>query len=164
MKIGDWLVVLLTFFTGVAAGSFVYLSGFKEIDIDPVKPSVISAFEIIVTQTGGCLRGDGCSSYRILSDGNYVLIAGSGETTGGLLAEDQLNSLKKTLAETDLEQQSLKVEPDFCEAWVDGIDTSYQITRDKITYELDTCGTAVDVDSDLIELLDWLWVQFREGE
>ncbi len=155
------MVFLLTFITGVAAGSFVYLNGLREYDIDPIEPSRISNFEIVVTQYGGCARG-GCESYRILSDGSYVVIAGNGATTGGDITPDQLTSLKQTLFDSDLETQSVPVDPDFCESWVDGVDTTYSITRDKNNYELDTCGTNIDVDSDLIELLDWLWVQFRD--
>ena len=164
MKIGDWLVVLLTFITGVAAGSFVYLIGLREFDIDPIKPSLISEFEIVVTNYGGCTRSGGCSSYRILSDGSYVFIAGDGVTSGGVITDDQLSSLKQTLFATDLEVQSVAYEPDFCESWVDGVDTTYSITRDGIQFEIDTCKTTADVDSDLLELLDWLWVQFREED
>jgi len=162
MKIGDWLIILLTFITGVASGSFVYINGLRDYDIDPIEPSLISDFEIIVTKYGGCARGFGCSSYRILSDGSYVVVSGRGATTGGDITTDQLKSLKQTLFEADLESQAVIIEPDFCESWVDGIDTTYSITRDETTFELDTCGTTVDVDSDLLELLDWLWVQFRD--
>lgn len=158
------MVILLTFFTGVAAGSFVYLNGLREYDIDPIKPSLISEFEILVTQYGGCARVSGCSSYRILSDGSYVFVANNGVTNSGDITDDQLTSLKQTLFDSDLELQSLPVASEFCESWIDGVDTTYTITRDKVTYTLDTCTTAVNVDSDLIELLDWLLVQFSNGE
>lgn len=153
--------MLLTFLTGVAAGSFVYLNGFREIDIDPVVPSVSDPFEIRVTEYGGLTQNH--RFYRIQDTGFYVFVGADKIAVNGYLAEDQISSLQSVLVDADLKEQAKIVSPDFCESWVDGIDTRYEISFAQEEYTIDTCGTNIDVDSDLIELLDWLWVQFKDG-
>lgn len=153
MKI-DLMVLFMTFLAGVLAGSFIYFTGFREIDVDPVNPSTVSEYEIVVTEYGGCSMGDGCRSYRLASDGTLLFIEASGDVLEFELTERQQETLTEALVAADLEAQAAPIEPDFCESWVDGVDIEYAITRESTYYLLDTCTTATDVDDTLIEFLD----------
>lgn len=158
---GDIFILLLTLAVGFAAGSYIYFIGFREIDIDPVNPRSINQFEIAVSTYGGCQVLGQCRAYRLLPSGEYVSVVGE-ESVTGTLDEDDLTALKQALVEADLTAMATVTEPEFCESWVDGIDIEYDITLEGASYQLDTCGTTVDVDDELIETLDELLARFSD--
>jgi hypothetical protein len=159
MKAADWGVLILTFFTGVAVGFFVYFTGFRAIDekitITPAKAD----FEITVSAYGGCAMLGTCPSYRLSSDQTYTFIAGGVsdepvEPQTGILEKADVQTLTSLLANTDLKKQSQPLSADMCDSYIDGIDMTYVIDCKGVLYTLDTCTTAVDVDSSLVEYLD----------
>lgn len=159
MRFSDTFIFFSTFVIGVLAGAFIYFTGFRDIDVDPVNPKIVNEFEIAVSQYGGCQINGSCASYRLLSDGSFVLLLGSRVTPiQGNIGAVRLDGIKEALANTNLRQHASEVEPKSCAAWVDGIDTEYDIMLEGDRYVLDTCGTAVDVDAPLIEALDQLFV------
>ncbi len=158
MRLPDIFIFFSTFMVGVMAGSFIYFTGFRDIDIDPVNPRLINEFEIAVSQYGGCQLTGSCASYRLLSDGSFVFLLGSRVTPiEGNIGRERLGTVKEALADANLRRQSAEVEPKQCDSWVDGMDIAYDIVLEGDRYQLDTCGTAVDVDDELIEQLDALF-------
>lgn len=157
----DWMIVFMTFITGVAAGSFIYFKGFAEIDFDPnsaVAPfEEIADFEVSVAQYGGCARGaNNCPSYRLNNDGSYTFINRKGVSTSGVVSAKLLSGIKEAATSFNFEAHSRKIEPKQCAAFIDANDMSYFVEIDGEGYDLDTCYTALDSDAEFIELLDEL--------
>lgn len=160
MQSTDWFILISTFVAGCFVGIFIYMTGFRDIDFTPQKPSEQIEYEIIVSQYGGCERGGGCPSYRLV-DGGYTFIpsAGGSPISGSLEAETEVR-IQEALAASDLAAQAETIERESCDSWIDLNDTSYNIAVSGERFELDTCHTDTDVDDELIEELDELFEYF----
>ena len=158
----DLVVLLMTFVTGILAGSYIYFTGFREIDFEPREPQAApSSFSIAVSMYGGCAMVGICPSYRFDETGAFQLFtdtrSGVEERLSGQVPQEWLQRVESALATIDLQAQSTPQEYESCAAWLDGIDFEYNITVAGEQFRLDTCGTAVDVDNELIETLDELF-------
>lgn len=149
--------------TGVLAGSFIYFSGFRSIDISPEKPTPRNSFAVQVNMYGGCEMARSCSAYRLDENGDYTFLYDDlAEPLTDTLPKEWLSLLRAAFANFDYQTQSQVVNPTDCDSWTDGIDYRYQLTVGNAEYVLDTCGTNVDVDDKFIELLDELHEKLRE--
>ncbi len=157
--------LLFTFVVGVCFGVYLFFTGFMDVEEDVI-PAVGDTvmLEIIGEAYGGCR--DACPSFRVASDGTfrYIYTPGAGEAPvireGSLPLPLQLE-LPTALAPAQLEAQSETITPSFCNSYTDGVDARYRITRDDVTYTLDTCGTTVDTDSALWGALVKIWNHFE---
>jgi len=154
---GLLIILIPTFLIGFLAGIFVYfISGAS--DVDEVPESEIEGVEIIANTYGGC-ELFGCSSYRIVEDGDYIYIKESKTSDDDRfedsLSDNQIDELIKLSEETDLEEIEESYYEGDCPAYVDGISYEFKIMVDGESYKLDSCENDL-ASSDLFnKLIDY---------
>lgn len=169
MKRQDVLSIFITFVTGFLLGGYFYLTnvaGFVSEIKTPDKES-ISTFVIQAEAYGGCRQT--CPSFQIQDDGSYhyLYTPAAGEekvVRKGSIPSELNRELHRLVTVTELQRQSVLIEPAVCNSYTDGVDVVYQITLDGIEYDLDSCGTAVEGESPLWVALQGIWNYFEVGE
>jgi len=158
----DILSILITFTVGLVAGGYLYLTGFVPTVARIEVPAVVKVDEFVVVSEvyGSC--GDDCPSFQVLSDGSYRYFYSTPLSDEQILQTGDLPSglrrdLQRTLLAQQLEAQSQETTPALCDSFSDGIDVSYVVTLNTQEYQLNTCGTAVDVDTAMWQNLDRVW-------
>lgn len=166
MKKQDLLSILITFAVGLFAGSYLYLTGFAQIEAEIALPDVVEASQFVVVGDayGGCRNT--CPSFQVVNDGsyNYLYTPGAGADQvkrQGKLTYELHRKLKNALIESELIRQSRRIEPSTCNSYVDGIDVAYEITLDSKIYVIDSCGTSADGQSQLWVTLSEVWSYFE---
>jgi hypothetical protein len=166
MKRQDVLSILITFVVGFFAGGYLYTTHFsKLVSPDSVQSrDEISEFSIVSKTYGGCR--DLCSAFQISADGSYRYqftreAGGEKEILTGVIPRNVLQDIKQRLDVDELVAQSQPINPVRCNSYGDGIDVSYTIAFEGAEYTLDSCGTAVDGDSELWKslLIAWNYLQ-----
>ena len=166
MKPTDWLFLGLTFATGLFIGMAIYVVSFKPTyapeNLNTEEDSALE-FSIIGKAYGGDLGPEYIRpSFRLLRNGTYDYIqGGDGEdaldSVTGKLSKNVLNRVVASMEEAVLLEASWPTEKDDYRIFVDGIDYQYQITLDGTVYQLDTCNTDLDYDSELAISLEMVW-------
>lgn len=161
----DMISILLTFGMGFVAGVYLYIVGFGAFMAQIAVPDQerASEFVIIADMYGGC-RSD-CPSFQVQSDGEYryLYVPQVGQETvlrQGTLPLTLQRELRSVVTGRALRQQSVVVEPEACNSFVDGVDVAYDITLGGEEYVIDSCGTAVVGDSELWLALNRIWEYF----
>lgn len=166
MQRDDWILLSLTFLTGLAIGMYIYIAAFKP-TYAPENLSDTEAeageWSIIGKQRGGDHDARYIHpSFRLLGDGSYVYLPG-GMGEGAL--DPQKGSLSKrqlaavSFSASELSAYSRPAEAASCVSDHGGYDYEYRITLAGETYVLDTCSTALR-DSPKAEELEALWEEF----
>lgn len=166
MKRQDIITLAFTFFVGICFGIYLYFMGFSGLFTSSTVPSADDSvtLNIIGEAYGGC-RSD-CPSFLVQADGSYryLYTPAAGEQQiirTGTLPFSLTMELSRMLTPAALMAQSEPREPAFCNSYTDGVDVRYRVTRDNVTYELDTCGTAVVTESTSWQALVKIWNYFE---
>ncbi len=142
-----FLVLALTFLTGVTIGVYAYFMTRSENPEDTIeRPQVETGFEVVATTYGGCERL-GCSSLRIGDDGEYTYLQssqGSYERFEDSLTPRQLEELTALVEATDFEDISETQFVGTCPSEYDGIAYRFTIRRESERYEFDSCRESLD--------------------
>jgi hypothetical protein len=162
MKKQDILSIVMTFFVGVLAGSYLYIVGFAPTVATLAVPSQEKLDALVIESDvyGGCR--DDCPSFQLLGDGSYRYLYTSDLSEPQSIADGKIpgalrRDLQRALTEEALLAQSQRINPTSCASFTDGIDVRYYVTRNGVDYTLDTCGTAVDTDSALWLNIKKIW-------
>ncbi|PIR86008.1 hypothetical protein COU14_01175 [Candidatus Kaiserbacteria bacterium CG10_big_fil_rev_8_21_14_0_10_44_10] len=167
MKRDDWMLLSLTFLTGLAIGMYVYLMAFKPIYVpDNLNDTETEAGEWSLVAKR---YSDGSSryvepSFRVLSDRSYVYLPGGNSDSALSPIEGKLSSgLMRDLREYDDELVAYIYPPlqPNCPSARGGYDYEYRITVDNTVYLLDTCETALGQSSELAVLLQEAWSELE---
>lgn len=166
VKRQDILSILITFVVGFLVGGYFYLTnvaGFVSKMETPDEKSV-SVFVIQADVYGGCRQM--CPSFQIQNDGSYhYLYTPAADTPKVVRKGDLPKELEKKVRQAvvidELQRQSVTIEPALCNSYTDGIDVVYEITLDGVEYSLDSCGTAIDSESELWTTLQSIWDYFE---
>lgn len=157
--------IMITFGVGFFTGIYLYISGFAGLMTQFAVPSQsqVDDFVIIADAYGGC-RSE-CPSFQVKSDGGYRYLyhpeAGAGEVLRqGTLPGEIRRDLRRAVTPRALDAQSESSAPSECVSFADGVDVVYEITVDGTEYVIDSCGTAVDGNSDLWQALNSIWVYY----
>lgn len=168
MQKQDWISVLITFTVGFVAGGYLYLTGFAEVKqrVEVPDSETVTELSIISDAYGGCRNL--CPSFLIKHDGSYRYLYHLQDGNEPIIKEGNLPlsyrlQLKKHLVAEELTKQSKSSIPNSCASYVDGADFMYQITLDNVEYKLDSCGTAIDKDSELWQSLRNVWIYLQES-
>jgi hypothetical protein len=162
MEREDLISILLTFVMGMVAGGYLYLTQVASLDRMLAMPDLATSesFVVVGESYGSC--GRDCPQFRVAPDASYRYFYTNASGERALLEDTLPNSLMRPLrgniTARELKQQS--ADSSVCTATDDGISIRYRITLDGTTYELDSCGTAVDYSSPLWKSLTPLWQHF----
>lgn len=169
MKRDDWMLLSLTFLTGLAIGMYVYIAAYKPTyEADDLSGTEAEAGEwsIVGKRVGGVDDNEYIQpSFRLLGNGEFTYLPGgtgntSLEPVNGSLSSRDMADLR--FSETELATYERSSRMSVCAADRGGYDYEYRITLDRESYLLDTC-TVNFSGSSLNESLTAIW-QNIEGE
>lgn len=166
MRRQDMISILITFVVGFFGGGYLYLAHFSKL----VSPDSVGTqedvleFQLVSEAYGRC--GDSCPSFQIANDGTYryQYIPSPGaerQFKTGTVPFNIVRDIKNSLDVDDLVEQSQPTEPADCNSYNGEIDVRYEIVFDGAEYTLDSCGTAVDGNSQLWNNLSKSWNYFQ---
>lgn len=169
MKRDDWMLLSLTFLTGVAIGMYVYVAVFKP----TYAPENLGASEReagewslvgkrrLDNDHGGAVQ----PSFRLLGDGSYVYLpGGSGDDDALEPREGRISrSLVREIRSYDNQLAAYGTDASSARCGADGFDYEYRVTVANTVYLLDTCYTALGQGTPLSELLASVWDQMEGG-
>lgn len=163
------LSIMITFGVGFAGGFYLYLTDFAARIVEFTTPDygTVSEFTIVGEVYGGCRSA--CPSFQLLSDGSYRYLytpsVGAEQVIRrGTVPLSVQQQLQQSVVVSELREQSKTIRPASCRSFTDGVDVSYDITVEGASYQLDSCGTAVDGDSKLWLALGAVWSYFQAPE
>lgn len=164
MKRDDFMLLALTFLTGVAIGMYVYIAAFKP-NYAPEKLSDTEAeageWSLVARRYGGdSMFGYVDPTFRVLADGTYTYIPGgpesvAAESRSGKLSKGTMRQLRAY--DDALLNHSHTALRNDCASYVDGYDYDYRFTKSNIVFDLDTCRTALGDNTPLSRLLASVW-------
>lgn len=150
-----YLILLLTFITGLASGVYVYFitrdsGGEKSIEV-PIE----KGYEVVAYTYGGCER-IGCSSYKLADDGTYSYLMQSvgrgNERFDDSLSEKQHEELTADVESTDYTSVEKSVFAGTCPDTYDGLAYRFEIRIKSNRYSFDSCTQSLEGEA-LFELL-----------
>ena len=152
-----YLMLALTFVTGIASGVFVYtVSRNPEPYVTPEEPA--TGFEIIAYSYGGCERA-GCSSFRLLEDGVYTYltrtIARGDERFEDSISERQLGILTDLVESTSFKTVEQTSFAGVCPSTYDGIVYRFEIRDKELRYSFDSCTEVLEGEPLFVELIKY---------
>lgn len=158
----DIATILLTFITGFAVGMYVYIAGAANFlaMLSTSDQTEVYNYVIVGDRYGGC--GSDCPSFRVDSTGSFRFLsaADSGEeqvARDGRLPYGLRQSLDNVLATNTLSLQSQSTAILQCDSLAEGSNVTYRIELSGVIYQLDSCQTAVDTNSELWRSLSRVW-------
>jgi hypothetical protein len=164
MERSDWMLLGMTFLTGVFIGVALYVLSFKPTYTPETlneSESVAQSFSIIGEQYGGFQEaGYRAPSFRLLADGSYTYAPGGTDASipvTGVLPNSLFVEIEAVSNVAELQENSLSIEPDSCRSFSDGIEYRYQVVRDGEVFVLDSCTTTLGYDSELALVLEDVW-------
>lgn len=169
MKRDDWMILSLTFLTGLAIGMYVYITAYKPTyeadDVSGVE-SEAGEWSVVGRRVGGNNDNEYIQpSFRLLGNGEYTYLPGG---TGDMSLEPQTGSLSSgemaalRFNESELASYERGQRLGVCAADRGGYDYEYRITLNRESFLLDTCLANFN-GSSLEESLSTIW-QRIEGE
>jgi hypothetical protein len=167
MKRQDLISILITFAVGMAAGMYYYLAEVATIVTDfstPTQEIIESSLTIVGEVYGGCRET--CPSFRLQGDGSYRYLFTPAVGQDQIIREGEIPSglkvrIGSALEASALSAQSEEIQPAVCNSYSDGIDVRYEVESGSNRFVLDSCGTAVDAESELWKSLQAIWEYFE---
>ena len=150
-----YLIILLTFITGLASGVYVYFNTLNSDEGKSVGVSIEEGYEVVSYTYGGCERV-GCSSYKLADDGEYSYLmqsAGYGnERFDDTLSEKQHEELDAAIEGTNYKSIEESVFTGSCPDTYDGLAYRFEIRIENERYSLDSCIQSLE-DETLFAML-----------
>lgn len=170
MKRDDWMLLTLTFLTGLAIGLYVYIAFFKPTYVPEnlnQSESAASDWSIVAIRRGGTEPRYVQPAFRVLEDGSYQYRAGGMPDTD-VSQINEGNLPKSLIRDLNLSTEMLRTYSEQslvenCLSNQGGYDFEYRISLEGETYVLDTCLTNFSPNSELYESLEAIWDSL-EGE
>lgn len=169
MKRDDWMILSLTFLTGLAIGMYVYITAYKPTyEAEDISGTEAEAGEwsVVSKRLGG---RDGNNyiqpSFRLLGNGEYTYLPGGAgemslEPIDGSLSSGEMANLR--LSESELAAYEQGPRFAICAMDQGGYDYEYRITINRESFLLDTC-LANFSNSFLEESLSAVWQNIEGG-
>lgn len=159
MKRDEWMLLTLTFLTGLAIGMYVYIMFFKPTYTPEnlnTSEAEASEWSLVAKRYSSDADRSVEPSFRLLGDRSYVYLSGGAEEP----REGKLSSgLMRQLREFDDElygYSAAPMQPD-CPSVRGGYDFEYRFIVDNTVYALDTCHTYLGHTTSLAILLEKVW-------
>jgi hypothetical protein len=163
----DKISIILTFIVGLFAGAYLYVTGFATTFEPPEASSenIYTQFVITGESYGVCETENTCLSFQVLENGAYRALLETRDAKTPLTKEGSIPwSLKRDLADT-LTKEVLVLESRFrplpeCKYGAEADNYRFYITRDQVSYTIDTCNSFVDYEGVAWLTLAKLWNHF----
>jgi hypothetical protein len=157
-----YLVILLTFVTGLATGVYGYFMTQHEVTVEDAgsggQASDASGYEILATVYGGCERV-GCASFRLHEDGSYTYLSPDGVHSYARFEDEISPRQRELLAELLMSAPLSRIEKSafsgVCPITYDGIAYRFDIRLETKQYSLDTCMQDLGREELFIELIKY---------
>ena len=149
-----------TFFMGVFAGVYLYVSAFAPTHQEGVADDQVDDDAIVLEgqMYGGCSRTESCASFRLIDGRKYNYLETTGEEVKkGILPKNIREDLEGVFDDVSLQRYAQKVGNTSCTSYVDGVDFMYTISKDGERYLWDTCTTWLSQDTGLQEVFRSVW-------
>ncbi|HMO78388.1 MAG TPA: hypothetical protein PKD95_04295 [Candidatus Paceibacterota bacterium] len=164
----DKVSILITFIIGIIAGGYLYLTGFAttfklpEVTTD----DVYEEFVIIGESYGACSQTGDCFSFQLLENGKYRALYND-RTEDTIVKEGSIpfslrRALKSNLTPTYLTLDSRLTTAPACQIGDVSFNYRFRISRDQVSYVLDTCLTDIDYSGLPWQTLIQLWDHFSQ--
>ncbi len=168
LKKQDKLTVLSAFLIGIIGGSYLYLVGYApEFQSGQGVETEEEATEfVVIGEMYGGMRAGTPPSFQIETDGSYRYLPFSDNSevpspaVEGAIPRTLLRDLKDMLTDDVLIEGAKPETKEMCAQMVDGIDYRYIVVKDGVEYELDTCTTNLEAESEVGQKLGALWEYF----
>ena len=161
----DKISLVVTFSVGFVAGVYFYFAGFSFEFGSAIPEKDFYEDFMIEGQAYGSCEMQGCLSFQLLSDGTYRMVSpmsGVGAVTkNGVIRFDLRSELMKNLEDRTLTKQAKSNGVENCASDEGGTDYNFIITKNGEEYQLDTCSTNVDYESQAWQSLAKLWNYFE---
>ncbi len=158
------MLLSLTFLTGAAIGMYLYIGVFKPMyaaENLSATESEASEWNLVSRKRDGVSDvGYSQPSFRLLGDGSYTYLPGSAE---GAMVEAREGKISRGLLsnlrayDDTLLDYSYTVARKTCASEMGGFDHEYRFTKNTLTYNLDTCYTALGDETPFAVLLSKVW-------
>ncbi len=165
----DKITILITFFVGVFAGSYLYLTGFAptyrlpETDTEALYEDLV----IVGDEYGECTALKNCLSFQVLNDRSFRALVGSGEMVGienGKIPPGLQTRLNKAITTEGLIEAMTELPSSACQAEnTTGLHLRFHITFAGSTYNLNSCYSAMDYDAELWSALKELRLEIAKA-
>mgnify|MGYP000866553405 CR=1 FL=1 len=172
LKKQDKLTVLSAFLIGIIGGSYLYLVGYApEWESGQGVDTEEEAAEFVVI--GEMYGGDRAGvppSFQIEHDGSYRYLPFSDNpevpspAIEGAIPRTLLRDLKTALTDDVLIEAAKPETKEMCAENVDGIDYRYIVVKGGVEYELDTCTTNLEAESEVGQQLLAIWEYFEGAQ
>ena len=165
-----YIIIVATFLFGFLGGMilFLYNNVGKEdtqtsdtVTVQGTNEPAGGANSMVIAayRYGGCTRSGGCASYRITDDGKVVYVLrgreGDSDRYEDVLSTEEIETLFKTLHDTDLKKVSESTFSGTCPADNDGTAYRFDVTYDGDEYRFDTCTHALAREPFFLMLRDY---------
>jgi hypothetical protein len=156
-----YLIILLTFVTGLATGIYGYFMTQGEEHEENMVPEIReeTGYEILLTVYGGCAR-IGCASFKLLDDGTYTYLAPTSVRDyvryEDAISERQRERITDLLSEASLDEIGETVYRGTCPVTYDGIAYRFDIRERGDRYSLDSCVHDLDNEPLFLELVKYI--------
>jgi hypothetical protein len=164
MKRDEWMLLSLTFLTGLAIGMYVYIVAFKP----TYAPENLSGVESEANEWSmvGKRRAEFHNSdyvypsFRLLGDGSYLYLP---STTGdeavepveGKISSSAMRQIRKH--DELIASYTMPDDINPCNGDIEGFEYEYRVTVDRTVYILDTCRTVLGHDSEYALAIRQVW-------
>ena len=169
MEKDDLISIIITIVVGFVGGAYLYVAHFTKLyGTDEVASQEEQAqFSVTAEAYGSC--GTNCPAFQVKNDGTYryrfyTEINQPPVVREGTLPLSEQRSLKRALDESELLQQAQTIAPGTCNSATGGIDIRYGVVYQAAQYRIDSCGTAVDSESDLWLAFSAIWQYLQTVE
>jgi len=167
----DKISILITFIVGLLAGAYLYVTGFAT-TFEPPEASpenIYTQFVITGESYGACQVDHTCLSFQVLENGAYRALLETKDASAPLAKEGAIPwSLKRDLADTlttaVLVRESRMRPLPLCKYGESGTNYRFHVTRDQVSYTLDTCTSMMDYEGVAWLTLAKLWNHFGSVE
>lgn len=159
MSTRDWVLFVSTFFIAVLCGMYLYYTTFVPAYLTNPVVTDISAqlapdWEMGVRVYGGCERTSSCPAFSLNSKGQYrYQPVPNAPIQNGRVPSELRAGFDEAFSERALRQLAQPVVAANCVSFADGLDYRIQVTTPTARYDLNTCGTALQGDGEVVALV-----------
>ncbi len=171
MRGTDLVLVVLTFFTGVFFGAYLYITVYAPEYRESDAPVAVedTAFSLMGQQYGGCDRLlQVCDSFTLEEDRSYTFAAGyvpsepAPKDVTGRLDRETFDALIAAVTETNLALLEDEREEAACASAADANDYRYRLIYEGEEFFFDTCSTRFTT-SGLATVFARVWPEVTEA-